>query len=167
MLNACRNHFPADLLCDAFIFHYEKMMRFGGEWHVVVKDMFPGYVFLETLRPEAFLSMIKQFEPMLAFLKNGQTILAVTEEEERFLKMFCGEVHLLKMSYGTIKDGQFFLDSGPLKGHEEAIVKADRHKRSAAVRIRVGQKEQMILAGLEIREKTVSEKNGRILLKQA
>lgn len=167
LMNACRNHFPAVLLREAFIFRYEKMMRLGGEWHVVEKPMFPGYIFLDTDRPEEFSAAVRQFEPVLKLLKNGQTVCEVTDEEEGFLKMLCGNSHLLKMSYGNIRKGHFIIESGPLRQHEALIAKIDRHKRSALLRIKIGGEERMIFAGLEIREKITALEAGQVLMNRA
>lgn len=156
LMAACRNHFSADLLHEAFTFSYEKMMRYGGAWHMVRKPMFPGYVFLETFAPESFIKAVRQYEPVLKLLKNGEEALAVANEEERFLNMFCAEDHLLRMSFGIVKDGRFSLEKGPLKGHEELICKVDRHKRLALVKFHAGEKERIITVGLELRERIVT-----------
>lgn len=159
LLQACRNHFSAGLLHEAFTFSYEKMMRYGGAWHTVRKVMFPGYVFLETFKPESFIKAIKRYEPVLELLKNGEETLAVTNEEERFLNKFCTEEHLLRMSFGIVKDGRFSVEKGPLKGHEELICKVDRHKRAAMVKFHVGEKERIIMVGLELHEKIITIEN--------
>lgn len=33
IINSCRQNFKLEVLSDAFIFTYEKMKRYGGEWH--------------------------------------------------------------------------------------------------------------------------------------
>lgn len=167
LLMVCRNHLPADLLHDVFTFSYEKMMRYGGDWHIVEKPMFPGYIFMETFKPELLVKAVKQYEPVLELLKNGDEAIAVTEEEERFLNTFCTDEHVLRMSVGIVRDGYFILEKGPLKGHEEFICKVDRHKRLAMVKFCVGGHERIVSVGLEIREKLITENTGRMLVNQA
>ena len=51
IIRSCRQHISADALKEVFSFRCERLWRTDGVWKLVEKEMFPGYVFLESSRP--------------------------------------------------------------------------------------------------------------------
>ena len=52
IIRSCRQHISADALKEVFSFRCERLWRTDGVWKLVEKEMFPGYVFLESSRPD-------------------------------------------------------------------------------------------------------------------
>lgn len=130
-------------LNHTFIFTYERMRRYEGSWHLEIKEMFPGYMFVEAEDP-------KEVESVRPHGQKKDLFLKLSDEEETLLKKLCGEEHHLKMSRGYILNGMTYIEEGPLKGMEKWIRKIDRHKRLASIANPDGSIGKVIPAGLEI-----------------
>ena len=59
------------------------------------------------------------------------------------------------ISTGIIEDGNLKVIDGPLKGFEKYIVRIDRHKRKAWLKIKLFGEERKFNAGLCVIEKTM------------
>ncbi len=134
---------------DAFIFTYDRMRRYEGAWHTERKNLFPGYVFLES-NEEKFLT--KEFRECGVFSIENRLI-RIGKKNKEFLWELCGEKHHLGMSRGVIHGGITQVTEGPLKAAEKRICKIDRHKRLAKVEVPEGKIFRYLPAGLEIEEK--------------
>lgn len=122
---------------EIICFEYQRMMRYGGDWHLERRTLLPGYLFL-----------------------SGNTIPKVREKdilmilrEPPYMKKLCEKDNLVAVSKGVIKDGNTIVTSGPLKGREELIRRIDRHKRTAKIEIPLGIGKTQVTVGLEVYEK--------------
>ena len=52
IIRSCRQHISSNALEEVFSFRCERLWRTDGVWKLVEKEMFPGYVFLESSRPD-------------------------------------------------------------------------------------------------------------------
>ncbi|MCD7763670.1 MAG: hypothetical protein LUI14_10850 [Lachnospiraceae bacterium] len=122
-----------------------------GTWRVLTDKVFSDFVFFE---------------------KDDRTdgeklpIVLLSEEASGILTSFCDPNHIIRMSRGIIKNGRAHVTEGPLGGYDDRIVKVDRHKRLAWVRLgenigrigmgNVSNKKNMnvLTCGLEIYEKS-------------
>ncbi|MCI9421134.1 MAG: antiterminator LoaP [Dorea sp.] len=154
ILNSCRQNISRTALKDAFIFTYDRMHKFHGEWHLEKRLMFPTYVFLESDHADALVEELKQYEGIVDLLRASGKMIPVQKNEEMFLSDLCGKSHHLGMSKGVIRDGITQIMEGPLQGLEERICRIDRHKRLAKVEAPKSLPQGSILAGLEIVEKS-------------
>lgn len=155
IIRSCRQHISQDALDDAFAFRCERLWRSDGVWKLVEKELFPGYVFLESSRPDQLSEELEAYRKILRVMEEPGYLISVYEEEERYLRKLCGEHHYLRMSYGY-KDrekGTSYITEGPLKGLEHQIVKFDWHRRFAQVEIPVSRKKVVVWAGIGIDEK--------------
>ncbi|MCI8418109.1 MAG: antiterminator LoaP [Lachnospiraceae bacterium] len=154
VLQICKEHLSQDALQDAFVFTYDRMRRYEGDWHLERQRMFPGYVFLESTNLEQLNKEIEKVSYLKKILLGDGTLTSLQEREEMFLRRFCGEVHHFGMSRGYIRDGRTFVTEGPLRGQEQLIRKIDRHKRIARVSIPTVGCCREIQVGLEIMSKS-------------
>ncbi|MXP76222.1 hypothetical protein GN277_12710 [Lachnospiraceae bacterium WCA-9-b2] len=145
VLEGLRSKLSKTALKTAFVFTYDRMRRFEGEWHLERRLMFPDYVFLETGDERALTKELMHEE---------MSLLHVKENEKMFLTSLCGEAHHLGMSKGIIQNGATCITEGPLRGMEERISRIDRHKRLARLATPGRMASGSILAGLEIIEKS-------------
>lgn len=152
IIRSCKQHISSEALVAAFSFRSERLWRMGGNWKLVEKRMFPGYVFLESNQPERLSKELDIYRKIFRVMEEPAYMISVYKEEEQYLRGLCGEQHYLKMSYGY-KDpanGTSFITRGPLKGIENQNIKCNWHRRFAQVEISVSRRNVIVWAGIEI-----------------
>lgn len=133
IMDACRKRIPRETMQDIFVFTYDRLRRYEGEWHMETKLMFPDYVFLETDDIQQLSDELEPYREFVHVLEGSDMLWRVCPQEETFLRQLCGKAHHLSMSRGYIMDGRTYVTRGPLKGLERQIRKIDRHKRIARI----------------------------------
>ena len=155
ILYSLKQHLSDRILKEAFVFTYDRMKRYHGQWHVESLAMFPNYIFLESDYGEALSRELEPYRGIVHVMEDHEILWQVYSEEEKFLRFLCGQEHHLDLSRGYIRNGITHVNEGPLRGLENRIQKIDRHKRTA--RLQVPMEHRLagtILAGLEIVEKS-------------
>ena len=74
-----------EALKEAFVFTYDRMRRFQGEWHLERQLMFPAHVFLDSDDEAALTEELRCCAVMDVLSKEKGAILYVRKNEERFL----------------------------------------------------------------------------------
>ena len=133
LIRSCRTRIPKEVLTDVFVFTCDRMRRYEGSWHMETKEMFPGYVFMETGNIAALSEWLTPYRGLAEPAGEDGTIRRIEPEEEALLRRLCGEEHHLGMSRGYIRNGVAHVVHGPLRGMERQIRRIDRHKRLADV----------------------------------
>lgn len=151
----CQKMIPRTVLEDCFLPYYEEKKKLWGQWRLLRKVLFPGYVFLVTEDVRELWWRLKGVIGLTKLLKVDWEMIPLTEEEIRFLLAFSGEEWQVKMSEGVIENSQVMVTSGPLQGWEGLIKKIDRHKRKAWLELEMFGRKQQVQVGLEIVRKTV------------
>lgn len=152
IIKSCKQHISSHVLKEAFIFRCMRLWRTGGVWKLVGREMFPGYIFLESSYPELLLEELCQYRSIFRVIKEPGYLISVYRDEEKNLRRLCGESHILELSYG-FKDqetGKIKIIRGPLTEKGFEIKKIDFHKRFAQVEIPVDRKKFLIWAGVEV-----------------
>lgn len=152
MIRSCKRHLSSPALEDAFVFQCQRLWKAVGQWKCVRKDMFPGYVFLQSRHPKLLSEELNEYRKMVTVLEDKRYLISVYEEEEEALQRLCGNTHCLGLSYGY-KDkeiGSTHFINGPLKDLQENILKIDWHKRYAQVRVPLFGKKAVVWAGIDI-----------------
>lgn len=153
IMASCRRNISDEILRDVFMFTYDRMRRYEGEWHRETRSMFPNYIFLETGDPQKLSEQLEAYRRITELLEDNEQLRTVQSEEERFFRDLCGEKHHLEMSEGYILNGMTHIVHGPLVGMERRIRRIDRHKRTASLAVSDGDQARLITAGLEITSK--------------
>lgn len=151
ILRSCRYHLSEYALEDAFVFYCERLCKSQGEWKILKKDMFPGYIFLESNRPSALLEELKQYRTFCQIMEESEYLCSVYEDEEENLRRLCGNEHCLSLSYGY-KDrgtGVSRITEGPLSTMQSHIKKIDWHRRYAQIELPLRRKPLVVWAGLD------------------
>lgn len=149
LVHLCKQHISSVALEDAFFFYSERLWRIKGKWDLIEKNLFPGYIFLESSEPCLLLKELEQYQKFIKFL-GEEKLISIYDEEKQILKELCGTQHCLKLSYGYKQHGMNYITAGPLKGKEKSVTKFDWHSRLAVIDISIGMKRSIIWAGLEI-----------------
>lgn len=132
-----------EILC----FQYQRMMRYGGTWHLEKKMALPGCVFVagtNVLLERNWKRELKQ-----------SCEVSLIPCEVPYLKELCDSGSIIEISRGIIRNGAVVVSSGPLKGRESLIRRIDRHKRTAQIEIPFSGSRRQITVGLEIYDKEI------------
>lgn len=150
-----KKHLSQTAMEDAFIFRCQRLWRMSGRWQIIEKDMFPGYLFIQSDRPDLLYGELEQFRKIVKIMEEPKYLLSVYKEEEQYLRQLCGSRHLMTISYGYREkiDGRVYIINGPLCGRESWVSKFEWHKRYARVEIPVAGKKAPILAGVDFTAK--------------
>lgn len=150
ILNSCRRHLSETALEEAFVFRCERLWRTEGSWIPLVKDMFPGYVFLQSSCPEQLSIELEQYRKILRVMEEPGYLISIYQEEEAALRSLCGDRHVLELSYGykNASENRSTIISGPLSGQEDRILRINWHKRIAHVGMQIGRRQAVVWAGV-------------------
>lgn len=151
-------------LCSRYmILEAEWPKRSGGQWLLLRKAMFPGYIFVETEEAEKLFFQLKQIPKLTKILGNEKfEFVPLAEEEIQFLYKISKTAEkngteqrlLVHPSRITVdKAGTIHVISGPLKEFEKEILRVNLHKRYAVVKVKM-LGEKTVLFGI------VMEKDG-------
>lgn len=166
-------------LCSRYmILEAEWPKRSGGQWLLLRKAMFPGYIFVETKEAEEVFFQLKQIPKLTKILGNEKfEFVPLTEKEILFLKKISGnteqEIQMLRgdgreesenrekdcfvvrpSEIAVNQDGTIDVIRGPLKAFEKEILRINLHKRYAVVQVKM-LGEKTVLFGI------VMEKDGK------
>jgi transcriptional antiterminator NusG len=115
----------------------ELPIRRRGKHISQLKPIFPGYIFLETAQadPELYRA-VRPLPDFIHFLRDNSHITALADRDLALIRHF--------LSFGTVAGkSQVFFDendrivvtAGPLKGLEGSILKVDKRKKRAKIRL--------------------------------
>lgn len=144
-----------NILKQCVVLKYEKFRKVKGRWETILDVFLKGYVFICTEDISRLMAEINRLSinGIKKLLKNGDDFLPLNSNEELFVQKHRKNNYIVTASKGVIKDHELVISSGPLVGMEEYIVKIDRHKRVAWLRINIFGKEQRVKYNLEITSK--------------
>ncbi len=99
--------------------------------------IFPGYLFLETvLDPAIFYWKLRSIPGFYRYLPDNQNIQPMEGRDLATLKHFVSFGPVAESSTVTFDENdRIHVDAGPLKGLEGMIVKVDKRKRRARVKL--------------------------------
>ena len=142
---------------DVFYFQSEQKKKLNGEHKIVLRPLFPGYLFFEVPSVEEAAELkqrLRKVPAMTKLLQAGDDIVAVYPEEENLLRNLGGDNHVIDLSSGVMEGDKVVVTKGPLKNNEYRIRKIDRHKRKAILEVKLFHRTIDMPVGLEIIKKT-------------
>ncbi len=130
-----------------------------GNWKDVLKPLYPGYIFLEgeEITVEDYWKL-RHVPGFLRFLETNTNIRPIEGADRELLLHFLrfGEVvEKSKVTFGT--DSRIRVLEGPLAGLEGRIIKINKRKGRAKVRLDLYNSSFPVDLGFEIIEKAVSQ----------
>ena len=112
-------------------------IRRAGVWRDSVAPIFPSYLFLQTPAMEARLyGALRQTPGFIRFLPSNETMAPLEQTDQELLTHFLGFGEIVEKSSAYFDENQRIrVVSGPLKTLEGRIIRVDRRKGRARVRL--------------------------------
>lgn len=153
----CRRAIPAGVATGVFSPHYEYMRRYQGAWHVKEGVLFPGYVFIESRRPEELEKYLARIVGVVVPVCTGGGFYPLREDEEELLRSMFDRDYCIRYSLGYIVDGGLVVEQGPLCGKAHYVTRIDRHRRCADFSFRLFDEERSVQVGLAVPARLTAE----------
>ena len=136
-------------------------IRRRGRWRDVLAPIFPGYLFLEVEEINAELYWILKKPPgFFRFIKSNHDIQPLPEPDARILTSLTSFGEVVKQSLATFDEGgRIRIIEGPLMGFEGLIIKVDRRKGRAKVKLDLYEESYHVDFGFSAIEKTDGKKS--------
>jgi transcriptional antiterminator NusG len=112
-------------------------IRRGGIWRDAVAPIFPSYLFLQcsSLDPGLFTAL-RQTPGFIRFLPTNEAAVPLEANDQELLTHFLGFGEVVEKSSAYFDENQRIrVVSGPLKSLEGKIIRVDRRKGRARVRL--------------------------------
>ena len=128
------------------------MVKKKGRHRPSLAPMFPGYVFLESdLVSAPLFRAVRGTTGFVRFLKTNTDIRPLSEDDAALIKHFLSFGEIVEESRVTFdENNRIVVKDGPLKGLEGLIVKVDRRKGRAKVKLDMYENSFLIDLGFEI-----------------
>ena len=136
-LEMCRRLVPPSVMEDCFMPEYEVMWKIRGEWRLVKRLLFPGYLFFVTDDPEALNRELSRVPMPIRLLGNEEnSFFPLTGKERDWFLSFMDGNHTVRMSEGYISGDKITVTRGPLRGRhpQDRPPQASRLHRRQPVR---------------------------------
>jgi transcriptional antiterminator NusG len=130
-------------------------IRKKGEWKNSLAPIFPGYLFIEAdeVSPELYLKL-SRIPGFFRFLQSNENIVPLSQNDRELISYFLSFGQVVDKSVVYFDEGKRIrVVSGPLKELEGHIVKVDRRKERAKVRLDMFKHTFLIDFGFEAMEK--------------
>ena len=145
---------------NARCFHLTRSRRkkYGGQWRTVREALLPGYVFIDTDRPEEVGRELKRTSGPELLFDTDAFVTTVKTEESEFLELLIDEAGEIGLSEVRVEeDGRICCLSGPLRKVSHLVRKMDLHKRIAEVEAEFMGERQVLYLGIEIAGQTAGQ----------
>lgn len=138
---------------DLQVFWPRRRLSIRRRGHVrnTLAPIFPGYVFVETetLSPELYWKC-KRVPGFSHFLRSNDDIVPLSPDDQKLLQHFLSFGQVVDRSIASFDaDRRIRIISGPLKGLEGLIVRVDRRKGRAKVKLDLYEESYYIDFGFE------------------
>jgi transcriptional antiterminator NusG len=130
-------------------------IRRRGRYRQELAPLFPGYIFLfgNVVPPETYWR-IKRIPGFFRFLKSNHDIQPLAGEERELLVHFLSYGEIVKSSTVIFdENSRIQVLNGPMKGLEGRIVKVDKRKGRAKIKLDMYGDSFLVDVGIEIIEK--------------
>ena len=124
-----------------------------GEKHQVIKNMFPGYVFIYTDMCVEVYYRLSEMPKMIKVLSDGHYWSDISDDEMAPVLKLVGKNGIIECSRIYIENSTVFVKDGPLQGMEEMIKRVDKRKSRATIVLDFMGKHRMIDLGIELVDK--------------
>lgn len=137
-------------------------IRRRGSWQNTQSPIFPGYLFLKTTQVEPELYWrLRRTPGFFRFLKDNHQIEPLSPRDQRIVLHFLSFGEIVDKSVVTFDRNQRIrVISGPLKEMEGRIVKVDRRKGRAKVRLELYENSFTIDFGFEFLQQAGKQEQG-------
>ena len=155
--NLCRRYITREIYKEMFVPQYIQKKRYQGTWHQEEKILFPGYFFVDTAQIDTVIDELSRVPEMTKVLRTGETVTAITVEEQQYLTDMLDADYMVQMSTGFMVGDKICITDGPLRNYQGYIKKIDRHKRVADLQINFFGRMTPVRVGFEVLAKMTEE----------
>lgn len=127
--------------------------RKQGIRKIVVKNMFPGYILLETDKIYEFYIHVRSIPHIIKFLKSSYYFLEISLKEITQIISMVDNKGLINISQALVINEKVHVTEGPLFGKEGIIKKIDKRKGRAKVEFIINNNSLLIDLGINIIQK--------------
>lgn len=135
--------------------------RHQGKVKSVIKTMIPSYVFVQIFLEPKVYYQLRSVVGVIRFL-GGFGPEPVENHEMNYMFQLCGDGEIAGLSTLSIGDGVRVM-AGPLRGMEGQIVKIDRRKLRAKVRLTLLGRPHEVDMGIEVLENETETEFGKAM----
>ena len=148
-----------DFYKECFYIKRECARKEGDGWHIHLGTMFPGYLFVDTDKPKEMYMKLKKVPKLTKLLKEeGETFLAVSEEEQRFLEEIQDRQHVVRRSLVQLDaDRKIISADGPVGRYLSHIVRQRIRKRYVLIERELLGEKRSILFGIRLEEDKLAD----------
>ncbi len=132
----------------------KEQQKWDGKFIEVEKLLFPGYLFIDIDKPEKVHIEIRKLKYNSRVMKTGEVFTPISNAEEEIIKNLTGDDGVAGISTGFIENGKLKVINGSLKGMEKYIIKIDRYKRKAWLKIMLLGEERKLNMSLSVIKKS-------------
>ena len=127
---------PADEMSECFSPKYATEAKIRGCWVPVVRELFPGYLVVDTDDPLAVEQRLLKLEEFARVLRQGDTFMPLEEAEVELIGGFTERGRRTVPMSRAVKQGErVVVTEGPLVGREALIKSVNRHKSCATLEL--------------------------------
>ena len=129
-------------------------IRKRGEWIETLAPIFPGYLFVEAQEiSRELLLRVRRIPGVFRFLQNNENIVPLSQDDVQLISHFLSFGQVVEKSVVYFDAGKRIrVVSGPLKELEGKIIKVDRRKGRAKVKLDMFEHAFLIDFGFEALE---------------
>lgn len=137
----------------------QQLFRIHGKYVINRKELFPGYLFVETGSPERLaeeLERSREFPKLLGETRAG--VAKVEDDDLRFLRNACGDSLEKDMELSTVQvdeEGQVRDAAGTLKTYLPNVVRQRLRQRYVIARVPLFNRMEEVLFGIRLEEDEV------------
>lgn len=147
-----------DLWQEYRILKKQQLFRIRGDYLLNRKELFPGYIFIHTERPDELakeLTKARQFPQLIGGRDCGQgdEFAAVENEDLHFLENVCGKNLEHDMRLSTVRvdeEGQVQSASGALKPYVGRITRQRLRHRYVTAKVPLFNRMENVLFGIRL-----------------
>ena len=134
-LESIKRKVPVGLYDKAWVPYRIKISKYHGEERQDTIRLFPGYIFIDTENPDDIHISLRGEKHYIGILKQGDRFTPVSNEEREIITYFTGDKGVAGVSLGVKENGRTRILEGPLKGMDDRIVRVERNKKRAWIRL--------------------------------
>jgi len=145
------NLLPRNMNARCFHLTRSRKKKYEGQWQTVYEDLFPGYVFIDTDRPDKVYRELKKAPRPKLLFSNDEYISVLEPHESDFMGMIADRDGVIGISSVRVAgDGTVQYLSGPLVNVKGRVRRVNLHKRIAELEASLFGHEQILYLGIEI-----------------
>lgn len=162
-----RRTVPSDVWNQCRVLKKEKLFRGDGKLLLSREEMFPGYLFIETDKPNMLVDYLRRSREYPKFVKSEtEDLIPIENQDLRFLQTVCGEELDRPMSLSEVEtdnEGNLIRVGGILKNYSGSIVKKRLRKRYVLAQVDLFQRKETVLFGIYLSGDRIFQeiKNGK------